>query len=108
MFNLTKSTELKFQVNSREYRMVLVAIVGLTIGAMAFVWSDIRLVGLAYKHQVLTKNYHVLLQENHLLRVERGSLKSLGRIQSLAKREIGLKEPDNGQIVTVFLKQQNP
>ena len=108
MFNLTKSTELKFQVNSREYRMVLVAITGLTIGAMAFVWSDIRLVGLAYKHQVLTKNYHVLLQENHLLRVERGSLKSLGRIQSLAKREIGLKEPDNGQIVTVFLKQQNP
>ena len=105
MFNLTKSTELKFQVNSREYRMVLVAIVGLTIGAMAFVWSDIRLVGLAYKHQILTKNYHVLLRENHLLRVERGSLKSLGRIQSLAKEKLGLKEPDNGQIVTVFLKQ---
>jgi cell division protein FtsL len=105
MFNLTKSTELKFQVNSREYRMVLVAIVGLTIGAMAFVWSDIRLVGLAYKHQILTKDYHELRQENHLLRVERGSLQSLGRIQSLAKRKIGLKEPDNGQIVTVFLKQ---
>jgi len=105
MFNLTKSTELKFQVNSREYRMVLVAIVGLTIGAMAFVWSDIRLVGLAYKHQILTKNYRGLLRENHLLKVERGSLKSLGRIQSLAKRKIGLKEPDNGQIVTVFLKQ---
>ena len=105
MFNLTKSTELKFQVNSREYRMVLVAIVGLTIGAMAFVWSDIRLVGLAYKHQILTKNYHALLRENHLLKVERGSLKSLGRIQSLAKRKIGLKEPDNGQIVTVFLKR---
>ena len=105
MFNLTKSTELKFQVNSREYRMVLVAIVGLTIGAMAFIWSDIRLVGLAYKHQILTKNYHVLLRENHLLRVERGSLQSLGRIRSLAKIKIGLKEPDNGQIVTVFLKQ---
>ena len=105
MFNLTKSTELKFQVNSREYRMVLVAIVGLTIGAMAFVWSDIRLVGLAYKHQILTKNYHALLRENHLLRVERGSLKSLGRIQSLAKIKLGLKKPDNGQIVTVFLKQ---
>jgi cell division protein FtsL len=85
--------------------MVLIAIAGLTIGAMAFIWSDIRLVGLAYKHQILTKNYHMLLRENHLLRVERGSLKSLGRIQSLAKRKIGLKEPDNGQIVTVFLKR---
>ena len=105
MFNLTKSTELKFQVNSREYRMILIAIVGLTIGAMAFVWSDIRLVGLAYKHQILTKSHHVLLRENHLLKVERGSLKSLGRIQSLAKEKIGLREPNNGQIVTVFLKQ---
>jgi cell division protein FtsL len=46
-----------------------------------------------------------LLRENHLLRVEQGSLKSLGRIQSLAKIKLGLKEPDNGQIVTVFLKQ---
>ena len=105
MFNRIKSTKLKFQVNSREYRMVLIAIAGLTIGAMAFVWSDIRLVGLAYKHQILTKSYHMLLRENHLLRVERGSLQSLGRIQSLAKRKIGLKEPSNGQIVTVFLKQ---
>jgi cell division protein FtsL len=105
MFNRIKSTKLKFQVNSREYRMVLIAIVGLTIGAMAFVWSDIRLIGLAYKHQILTKNYHMLLQENHLLRVERGSLQSLDRIQSLAKRKIGLKKPNNGQIVTVFLKQ---
>ena len=105
MFNRIKSTKLKFQVNSREYRMVLIAIAGLTIGAMAFVWSDIRLVGLAYKHQILTKNYHMLLRENHLLQVERGSLQSLGRIQSLAKRKIGLKEPDSGQVVTVFLKQ---
>ena len=105
MFNRIKSTKLKFQPNSREYRMVLVAIAGLTIGAMAFVWSDIRLIGLAYKHQILTKNYHVLLRENHLLQVERGSLQSLGRIQSIAKIRIGLKKPDNGQIVTVFLKQ---
>ena len=105
MFNSIKSTELNFQMNSREYRMVLIAIAGLTIGAMAFVWSDIRLVGLAYKHQILTKNYHMLLRENHLLRVERGSLQSLGRIKSLVKKKIGLKEPGNRQIVTVFLKQ---
>ena len=105
MFSRAQSTKLKFQANSREYRMVLVAITGLTIGAMAFVWSDIRLVGLAYKHQILTKNYHMLLRKNHLLQVERGSLQSLGRIQSLAKRKIGLKEPGSGQVVTVFLKQ---
>ena len=92
-------------MTSREFRMVLVAVAGLMIGAMAFVWSNVRMVGLAYEHQGLNREHRDLLRENHLLRVERGSLQSLGRIQSLAKRKIGLKEPDNGQIVTVFLKQ---
>ena len=92
-------------MNSRAFRMVLVAVAGLTIGAMAFVWSNLRLVGLAYEHQILNKKHRNLLRENHLLRVERESLRSLDRIQSLAKNKIGLKEPENGQIVTIFLKK---
>ena len=84
--------------------MVLIAVAGLMIGAMGFVWSNIRLVGLAYEHQGLNRVYRDLLRENHLLKVERESLRSLDRIQSLAKNKIGLKEPESGQIVTVFLK----
>ena len=92
-------------MTSREFRMVLVAVAGLMIGAMAFVWSNVRLVGLAYEHQSLNREHRDLLRENHLLRVERESLRSLDRIQSLAKNQIGLKEPKSGQIVTVFLKK---
>ena len=87
--------------------MVLVAFTGLMIGAMVFVWSNVRLVKLAYEHQSLSREHRGLLSENHLLRVERESLRSLDRIQSLAKNKIGLKEPESGQIVTVFLKS-NP
>ena len=85
--------------------MVLVAVAGLMVGAMAFVWSNVRLVGMAYEHQSVNKEHRDLLRENHLLRVERESLRSLDRIQSLAKNKVGLKEPENGQIVTVFLKK---
>ena len=85
--------------------MVLVAVAGLMIGAMAFVWSNVRLVGLAYEHQGLNREHHDLLRENHFLRVEWESLKSLDRIQSLAKNKVGLKEPESGQIITVFLKK---
>ena len=102
---LRKSIKTQFYVTSREFRMVLVAVAGLMIGAMAFVWSNLHLVGLAYEHQGLNREHRNLLRENHLLRVERESLRSLNRIRSLARDEVGLKEPQSGQIVTVFLKK---
>ncbi len=95
----------KFRATNREYRMVFIAIAGLMIAAMAFVWSNIRLVGLAYEYQMLSKTQKKLLRENHLLHVERESLRSLDRIRLLAKKEIGLREPESRQIVTVFLKK---
>ena len=104
---LRRSIKPLFYVNSREFRMILAAIAGLMIGAMAFVWSNVRLVGLAYEHQGLNGERSELLRENHLLRVERESLRSLDRIQALSKNKIGLEEPKSGQIVTVFLKKQS-
>ena len=102
---LQKIKKNQFRATRREYRMVFVAIAGLMIAAMAFVWSNIRLVGLAYEYQVLNKTKKNLLRENHLLHVERESLRSLDRIRLLAKNEIGLREPENRQIVTIFLKK---
>ena len=102
---LRKSKKIQFNVTAREYRMILLAVIGLMVAAMAFVWSNMRLVGLAYEHQILDKTHRGLIRENYLLRVERESLQSLDRIQLLAKNKIGLVEPENRQIVTVFLKK---
>ena len=102
---LLKSKKNKFHVTTREYRLVLMAVVGLMVVAMAFVWSNIRLVGLAYEYESLNEIHQTLLRENHLLRVEWESLRSLDRVELLARNEIGLREPTSGQIVTVFLKK---
>ena len=102
---LPKAKKNQFHVTTREYRVVLLAVVGLMVVAMAFVWSNVRLVGLAYEYQALDKAKRSLLRENHLLRVEWKSLQSLERVQLLAKNKIGLREPENRQIVTVFLKK---
>ena len=102
---LTKAKKNQFHVATREYRVVLVAVAGLMIVAMAFVWSNVRLVGLAYEYQALDKTKRSLLRENHLLHVEWESLRSLDRVQLLAKKTIGLREPKSRQIVTVFLKK---
>ena len=102
---LQKTKKTRFNVTAREYSLVLMAVTGLMIASMAFVWSNTRLVGLAYKYQTLDKTHKNLLRENYFLRVERESLQSLDRIQLLAKKQIGLREPENGQIVTIFLKK---
>ena len=102
---LPKAKKNQFHVTTREYRVVLVAVVGLMVVAMVFVWSNVRLVGLAYEYQTLDKIRRSLLRENHLLHVESESLRSLDRVQLLAKNKIGLREPESRQIVTVFLKK---
>ena len=100
-----KSKKNQFRVTAREYRLVWMAIAGLMLVAMAFVWSNIRLVGLAYEYEELNETHQTLLRENHLLRVEWESLRSLDRVKLLARNEIGLREPTSGQIVTIFLKK---
>ena len=100
-----KSKKNQFRVTAREYRLVWMAIAGLMLVAMAFVWNNIRLVGLAYEYEELNETHQTLLRENHLLRVEWESLRSLDRVKLLARNEIGLREPASGQIVTIFLKK---
>ena len=102
---LRRFIKMQFYVAPREFRVVLVTLVGLMVGAMIFVWNNVRLVKLAYESQPLKQERRELLREKHLLEVERESLRSLDRIQWLAKKKIGLKEPEGDQIVTIFLKK---
>ena len=102
---LRRFIKMQFYVAQREFRVVLVTLVGLMVGAMIFVWSNVRLIKLAYESQPLKQERRELLREKRLLEVERESLRSLDRIQWLAKKKIGLKEPEDDQIVTIFLKK---
>ncbi|UCD11861.1 MAG: cell division protein FtsL [Nitrospinaceae bacterium] len=101
---IRKVAKARLHVPPREFRMILLASVLLMIGAMAFVWPNVRMVKLGYEYQVLVKQQRDLLRENNLLLLEKSSLESLDRVHALAKEKLGLKAPENGQIVTVFLK----
>ena len=73
-------------MTTREYRVVLVAVVGLMIVAMVFVWSNVRLVGLAYEYQALDKTKRSLLRENHLLRCGVGKLAFVRSCSTIGKK----------------------
>ncbi len=84
--------------------MVISVSVLFMLGALALVWPNIKRIKLAYEYQDLAREHRELIKENHLLSLERESLRSLDRIQLLAKSEVGMEEPDEGKLTTIFLK----
>ncbi len=94
----------RVHVSPRRFRMLLMISILLMVGAMGFVWPNVKKVKMSYEYQRLAKEQHRLLKENQLLRVERASLQSLDRIYTLAKKHTDLEPPKEGQMITVFLK----
>jgi cell division protein FtsL len=90
-------------VSPKKFWSIIMFSVLLMVGAMAFVWPNVKTVKMAYEYQSLAKEKQRLLKENNLLVVERESLKSLDRILFLAKKHTDLAPPEEGQILTVFL-----
>jgi len=91
-------------VPPKKFGVILMFSVLLMVGAMAFVWPNVKMVKMAYEYQSLAQKERRLLKENNLLKVERESLKSLDRIYFLAEKYTNLQSPQKGQILTVFLK----
>lgn len=93
-----------FHVSPREFRMILVISLLFMVGALTYVWPHVKMVKLAYGFQKEKRVHQQLVQENRLLNLERSSLESLGRVQSIAEGRLGMRQPRPDQIVTVFLK----
>ncbi|MFQ5672089.1 MAG: cell division protein FtsL [Nitrospinales bacterium] len=93
-----------FQVSPKEVSLILVISLLFMAGSMAFVWSNVKMVKYAYEFQALKKKRHQLARENRLLKLEKESLTSLYRIQTLTQKELGLLPMENNQVITVFLK----
>ncbi len=101
---IRQAAKTRVHVSPRKFGVILMFSVLLMIGAMAFVWPNVKMVKMAYEYQSLAQQQRLLLKENNLLKVERESLKSLDRILFLAKKHTDLQSPEKGQILTVFLK----
>ncbi len=84
--------------------MVILISILFMLGALALVWPNVKRINLAYEYQDLAKEHRKLLKENHLLNLERESLRSLDRVHLLAKTTVGMKEPEESTVTTIFLK----
>lgn len=91
-------------VSPKDFWMAILVSILFMFGALALVWPYVKKIKLAYEYQDLAKEREELSKENRLLNLERESLRSLNRIHLLAKSEVGMKEPEENKVITIFLK----
>ncbi len=69
--------------------------------SLFFVWSRIQVVNLDYDISRMEGQVRDLKQEAQQLRLEAASLRSPGRIEKVAVRKLGLRQPTPDQVLLV-------
>jgi cell division protein FtsL len=81
------------------------SIVGLCLvilaGALFHVWQHIHVVRQGYAIERLREMHARLVQENKVLRLEAGQLRSLRRVEEIARARLGMVTPKPGQVVLI-------
>lgn len=80
---------------------MLIAIVLFSVLALVFVWSRIHAINLEYSISSLQREIRLNQEQLNELSLEAAYLSRSERIESLARNELGLREPASGQIIQV-------
>lgn len=68
-------------------------------GALLYVWQHTYVVRLGYEVERLRERQAVLVQEHKGLRLELGQLRSLRRVEEIARSRLGMGTPRPGQVI---------
>jgi cell division protein FtsL len=71
------------------------------VGALLYVWQHIHVVRLGYEIEGLREEQAALVQENKALKLEMGQLRSLKRVEEIARQRLGMVTPKPGQVVLI-------
>ncbi len=71
----------------------------LVLGLLIYVWQHVQVVRFGYQVERLRAVRATLIQEGKALSVELGRLRSLKRVEEIARGKLGMVNPVPGQIV---------
>jgi cell division protein FtsL len=71
------------------------------VGILCYVWQPIQVVRLGYQIEYLAGERAGLMRQQKELRLEAARLRSLRRVEEIARMQLGLTSPKPGQVVTV-------
>jgi cell division protein FtsL len=79
--------------------------VGLAVVALAMalgiVWQHVYAVRLGYEIERLREQQSALVQEGKTLKLELGKLRSMRRVEEVARGRLGMVSPQPGQVVVI-------
>jgi cell division protein FtsL len=78
--------------------LLLLALVVVTAASVSQVWTRLKAIDYGYRISKASKEHAKLLEINRKLRIEVALLKRPGRIARIAREELGLREPEPGQV----------
>lgn len=81
------------------YLMVIMVL--LTLVSIFHVWSRVKVIDMNLQIAEITKDIKAQEQERNRLKLEVASLKTPGRIEALAKGELGMALPTQQQVVII-------
>lgn len=86
-------------------RRNLFGVIVLAIGLMGLVWLHVwlrlQVVHMGYVLSTTSKLQSRLEQENRELKIELATMTSPERLESLARRRLGLRQPEKGQVIVL-------
>jgi cell division protein FtsL len=90
-----------FPLNRPRLLPLFTFIVALLVVALFFVWSRLQVIHLEYDISSLEGRVRHLQHEMSMLRVEAASLRNPGRIERVARNELGLRFPAPEQVIVI-------
>jgi cell division protein FtsL len=78
-----------------------IALVCLTLVALLYVWLRLQVLNQGYALSATTKLQQRLEQEQRELKLEHATLTSPERVEGMARRRLGLRPPEKGQVIVL-------
>jgi cell division protein FtsL len=87
--------------SSRDLWTLLMVVAALVAGLVLYAWPNLELRQAAAAKQELAREREKLLEQNRKLRLEKAALEDLRRVETIAARQLGLRQPPPERVVVV-------
>jgi cell division protein FtsL len=87
--------------SSRDLWLLVLLGAALVGGLVLYAWPSLEIRQTAFAREQMSKQRERLLEENRKLRLEKAALEDLHRIETIARRDLGLLTPPPEKVVVV-------
>jgi cell division protein FtsL len=90
----------------KDMALVLMLTVLIAGAVLFYVWQQVEMIKFGYKIEQMKEERNALQELNRELKLERSYLRRLERIESIAKQELHMIEPDESRVIIIKKQEE--